>query len=43
MIAVAHPTPGVTAMAWAGQFIAQAPHSMQWSRSIILAFPFSTA
>jgi hypothetical protein len=32
MIAAAHPTPGVTEIAFVGQFIAHAPHSMQASR-----------
>jgi len=43
MIAEAHPTPGVTEIASAGQFIAHAPHSMQASRSRIRAFPSATA
>jgi len=43
MIAAAHPTPDSTAMASAGQFLAQAPHSMQASRSTIRAFLSSTA
>ena len=38
----AQPTPGVTLMASAGQFVAHAPHSMQASLSIIAAFGFST-
>ena len=42
-IAAAHPTPGWTAIASAGQFIAQAPHSMQASRSRIRAFPCAAA
>lgn len=42
MTPVAHPTPAFTDRASAGQFIAHAPHSMQASRSTILAFPFST-
>jgi len=43
MIAVAHPTPGLTEIAPAGQFVAQAPHSMQRSRSRIRAFPSAVA
>jgi hypothetical protein len=43
MIAAAHPTPGVTEIASAGQFIAHAPHSMQASRSRIRATPSATA
>ena len=42
-IAAAHPTPGVTEIAFVGQFIAHAPHSMQASRSRIRAFPAATA
>ena len=38
-IAAAHPTPGFTEIAFVGQFIAHAPHSMQASRSRIRAFP----
>lgn len=38
----AQPTPGVTFMAAAGQFVAQAPHSMQASLSAMAAFGFST-
>jgi hypothetical protein len=41
MIADAHPTPESTDSAPGAQFMAQAPHSMQASRSMILAF-FST-
>ena len=41
-IAAAHPTPGVTEIAFVGQFIAHAPHSMQASRSRIRAFPSAT-
>jgi len=36
-IAAAHPTPGVTEIAFVGQFIAHAPHSMQAFRSRIRA------
>ena len=36
-IAEAHPTPGVTEIAFVGQFIAHAPHSMQAFRSRIRA------
>jgi hypothetical protein len=43
MIAAAHPTPGFTEIAFVGQFIAHAPHSMQASRSRIRAFPSGTA
>jgi hypothetical protein len=43
MIAAAHPTPGFTEIAFAGQFIAHAPHSMQASRSRIRAFLSATA
>lgn len=39
---MAQPTPGLTVIAFAGQFIAQAPHSMQASRSMIRAFPSGT-
>ena len=42
-IAAAHPTPGVTEIAFVGQFIAHAPHSMQASRSRIRAFRSATA
>jgi hypothetical protein len=38
MTAVAHPTPGCTESAPAGQFILQAPHSMQKSASRMTAF-----
>lgn len=41
-IDVAQPTPGLTVIAFPGQFIAQAPHSMQASRSMIRAFPSGT-
>jgi hypothetical protein len=43
MIAAAHPTPGVTEIAFVGQFITHAPHSMLSSRSRIRAFPPATA
>ncbi len=36
--AVAQPTPAFTKIASAGQFLAQAPHSMQSFRSNIIAF-----
>jgi len=39
MIPEAHPTPARTVIAPAGQLRAQAPHSMQASRSVILALP----
>jgi hypothetical protein len=32
MIAAAQPTPAETSIAWVGQFMRQAPHSMQFSR-----------
>jgi hypothetical protein len=38
MMSAAQPTPGVTLIASTGQFIAQAPHSMQPSLSMISAF-----
>jgi hypothetical protein len=38
MMSDAQPTPGLTLMASTGQFIAQAPHSMQPSRSTIYTF-----
>jgi hypothetical protein len=38
MIAAAHPTPAFTLMAPNSQFNAQAPHSMQRSRSTTAAF-----
>jgi len=41
MIAAAQPTPALTFIAFAGQFIAQAPHSMQESLSTISALPLS--
>jgi hypothetical protein len=37
----AQPTPERTSMARVGQFSAQAPHSMQPSRSASMALPFS--
>jgi len=39
-MAAAHPTPGRTLIAPNRQFNAQAPHSMQLSRSSGTAFPF---
>jgi hypothetical protein len=39
-IAPAHPTPTFTSIAFAGQFILQAPHSMQDPRSVTSAFLF---
>jgi hypothetical protein len=39
MTAAAHPTPAFTAMAFVGQFWAQAPHSMHASRLTIWTFP----
>ncbi len=39
----AHPTPGVTRMASVGQFVAQAPHSMQALKSTIMTFFSSTS
>jgi hypothetical protein len=41
--AVAQPTPARTETAWNSQFLAHAPHSMQASRSTILALRSSTA
>jgi len=41
MIVVAQPTPASTKRASSGQFMAQAPHSIQASRFTILAFLFS--
>jgi hypothetical protein len=41
--AAAHPTPTSTLMAAVGQFIWQAPHSMQASLQMTSAFPDSTA
>lgn len=38
MIAAAQPTPDDTAMAPVGQFIRQAPHSMQFPRRAMIAF-----
>jgi hypothetical protein len=43
MTAAAQPTPAFTVSAPAAQFLAQAPHSMQASKSAIRAFRFSTA
>jgi len=43
MIAVAQPTPATTKRASSGQFMAQAPHSIQASRFTIRAFLFSMA
>jgi len=42
MIAAAQPTPGVTVIASTGQFLAQAPHSIQPSESTIFAFCSTT-
>jgi hypothetical protein len=42
-IAAAHPTPFLTSIAPKGQFRAQAPHSMQRSRSMILTLPPDSA
>lgn len=42
MIYEAQPTPGLTLMAAAGQFVAQAPHSMHASRSANRALLFTT-
>jgi hypothetical protein len=39
MTAATQPTPAVTVMASVGQFLAQAPHSIQASRNSIRAFP----
>jgi len=39
MIAEAQPTPGFTEIAEAGQFLAQAPHSMHLSRPSMRALP----
>jgi hypothetical protein len=40
----AHPTPDLTVTARLGQFLAQAPHSMQASRSLISALrPFEAS
>jgi hypothetical protein len=36
----AQPTPDFTLIAFIGQFLEQAPHSMQRSRLVILALPF---
>jgi hypothetical protein len=41
--ALAHPVPASTEIAPARQFLAQAPHSMQASRSTIFALRFSKA
>ena len=38
IMAAAQPTPGVTLKAAAGQFRAQAPHSMQAALSVMTAF-----
>lgn len=38
MIAKAQPTPGFTSMAFTGQFLSHAPHSMQESFDTITAF-----
>jgi hypothetical protein len=43
MIPEAHPTPASTVIAATGQFIAQAPHSMQASLSDSDAFLFCRA
>ena len=43
MTDVAQPTPDRTESASAGQFRAQAPHSMQASRSAMRALPFSSS
>jgi hypothetical protein len=42
-MAAAQPTPEDTRIAPAGQFLAQAPHSMQAPGSLARAFPPSTA
>jgi hypothetical protein len=42
MIAAAQPTPDDTWMAPSGQFIRQAPHSMQFPRSAMTALRLTT-
>jgi len=41
IIPFAQPTPASTKRAVEGQFLAQAPHSMQASKQVIIAFPSS--